>query len=201
MKRNKVNLIAILTTGSALFACSSGSSSSPTNSDPSNQKIVAYTKDGKLYEWDMFLAGKLNPALRVHYVPGKMPSDIKTHAFDSLKEFEKELPQLDPRFSNPPVLNTNKKAKMNKLAGLSNSSESITGGLFLGVIPSTQDVILGSGNEECFTSKPSIEANTLNVSSNFVVTTANKQNQSTISNSNNISVGLAGFSSKNDKLG
>ncbi|AUR51821.1 hypothetical protein [Aquella oligotrophica] len=197
MKRNKINLIAILTMGAALFACSSGSSSSSANTATTNQKIVAYTKDGKLYEWDMFLAGKVNPALRVHYIPGKMPSDIKTHVFDSLNKFEQALPQLDARFSNPPVLNTNKKAKMNKLAGLSNAFESTAGGLFLGVIPSTQNILLGSGNSECYASNPYIEPDTVSSSSSFVVTTANQQNQSTVSNSDNISVGFAGFSTSN----
>lgn len=187
MKQAKGIYCAIMSTF-ALLGCNGGSSSNSdtTNNTTTHSIVKAYTANGRLYKYEMYLNSSSKPVYTVNYTRNNLPQNIVIKNYESLKNFIADKGNLDSRFKiNPKVKNNS-----------SRNSIFYAPGMAVGYLPSVGQIFYeSSGGVQCYNNQTA-QVNTAQVSAStdFYMTDSTSSHVSTYSTSLGISAAFHALS-------
>lgn len=179
MKQRSIIYCTVMST-LALAGCGGGGSSTPSNTTSNTSSIKAYTSNGILYKYEMYLNKTAKPVYTVNYTRGSLPQNAAIKNYNSLKEFIADKANLDSRFKNTPMVK-------NKHAGILANDISLASGMAVGYLPSVGQIFYESSVACYNTSAALVNTAQVSASTDFYMTDSTSSHVSTYSTSLGIS--------------
>lgn len=173
----KLNIYLLAGISCLLAANSTVAAASLTLNNDIDGKVVAYSKNGKLYKYEMYIAHSKTPVLVSRMSSDTIPSDVQITTYPTLRAFDQE------------------QSKHTKIQSYAGDGVKIA----FGYIPSIQKFYDGVGPDSCYISDPTVDrGNNIAMQSQLIATSADSADSSMMSNDTSVQAAFEEFKSKAD---